>query len=239
MRKLAWAAGAFSAAIIAANYITAGGWLIPSAAALLLCGIALALLRRRWLRAAVIFCFASALGLGCFSLHEHFTTAQARRLSGETRDFTAVVLDYPEAYDEYTRTEIRLDTEEGLPLRALLYDRSGEMLSAEPGDTLRGSAKLSAADERYGQRYDAYNARDVYLLASAKTLVVESAARRPLRSALMRLNRALTDRIEALFSKDVSPFFQALMTAYVTAKSAASQTFTPKSKRKAQDKADQ
>jgi transcriptional regulator with XRE-family HTH domain len=34
-------------------------------------------------------------------------------------------------------------------------------------------------------------------------------------------------------------FFQALMTAYVTAKSAASQTFTPKSKRKAQDKADQ
>ena len=211
MRKLAWAAGAFSAAIFAANYITAGGWLIPSAALLLLCGIALALLRRRWLRAAVIFCFASALGLGCFSLHELFTTAQARRLSGETRDFTAVVLDYPEAYDEYTRTEIRLDTEEGLPLRALLYDRSGEMLRAEPGDTLRGSAKLSAADERYGQRYDAYNARDVYLLASAKTLVVESAARRPLRSALMRLNRALTDRIEALFSKDVSPFFQALM----------------------------
>ena len=34
-------------------------------------------------------------------------------------------------------------------------------------------------------------------------------------------------------------FFQALMTAYVTAKAAASETFTPKSKRKAQDKADQ
>ena len=34
-------------------------------------------------------------------------------------------------------------------------------------------------------------------------------------------------------------FFQALMTAYVTAKNEASATFTPKSKRKPKDKADQ
>ena len=39
--------------------------------------------------------------------------------------------------------------------------------------------------------------------------------------------------------EDKDAFFQALMTAYVTAKNAASETFTPKSKRKAQDKADQ
>ena len=39
--------------------------------------------------------------------------------------------------------------------------------------------------------------------------------------------------------EDKDAFFQALMTAYVTAKNAASETFTPKSKHKAQDKADQ
>ena len=53
MRKLAWAAGAFSAAIIAANYLPGGVWTLPAGLALLLLGLGLALLKRRWLRAAV------------------------------------------------------------------------------------------------------------------------------------------------------------------------------------------
>ena len=57
MRRLAWAAGAFSAAIFAAKYFLPDLWLLLLAGLLVLAGTGLLLLRRRWLRAAVIVCF--------------------------------------------------------------------------------------------------------------------------------------------------------------------------------------
>ena len=211
MRRLAWAAGAFSAAIFAANYLPAGGWLFPSAALLLLMGLALALLRRRWLRAAVIALVSAAVGLGCYALHDQIVSAPARELAGQTREFTATVLDYPEIYDDYTRTEIRLKTDGAPPLKAILYDRSDEMKPAKPGEELQGYARLSAAELRYGQRYDAYNARDIYLLALSESVERNAEAAPRIPAVLARINRALTDRVEAIFPPDVTAFFQALM----------------------------
>lgn len=211
MRKLAWAAGAFSAAIIAANYLPGGVWTLPAGLALLLLGLGLALLKRRWLRAAVIACIAAALGLGCYALHDHIIAEPARELAGQTREFTATVLDYPEIYDSYTRTEIRLKTDGAPPLNTILYDRSDEMKTAKPGEEIQGSARISAADRRYGRRYHAYHARDIYLLASSKGVErnTEIAPRLPV--LLARINRVLTDRVEAIFPPDVTAFFQALM----------------------------
>ena len=212
MRRLAWSAGAFSAAIILANYIPTVGWILPTAVGLLLLGGALALLRRRWLRAAVIAFVSAAVGLGCYALHDHFIAAPARELAGQTREISATVLDYPDVYDDYTRTEIRLETAGAPPLNTLLYDRSGTMERAKPGDVLSGSVRLSAAEFRYGRRYDAYNARDIYLLADTRgDITLDIGATKGFAAQFARLNRALTDRVEAIFPSDVTAFFQALM----------------------------
>lgn len=212
MRRLAWAAGAFSAAIFAANYLLPGVWVLPCAILLLVMGGGLAALRRRWLRAMVISCFAATIGLGCFALHAHYTSAPAERLSGETRDFTAILLDYPEIYDEYSRAEVRLKAEGAPALHTLVYDRSGVLQNAKPGDELYGTARFSSAELRYGQRYDAYNARNIYLLANSnENLALRQNASRGFSALLARFSRALTDRVEAIFPEDTVAFFQALM----------------------------
>ena len=212
MRRLAWAAGAFSAAIFAANYIPSGPWLIPTAAALLLLGSGLALLRRKWLRAAVITCIGAACGLACFSLHAAFTSTPAAALAGESREFSALVLDYQEVYEDYSRAEVRLKTEGTPALGAILYDRSGVLQDAKPGDTLQGFAKLSTADLRYGKRYDAYQARNIYLLANTReSLALSVDGRVSLSALLLKLNHALISRVETIFPENTKAFFSALM----------------------------
>lgn len=212
MRRLAWAAGAFSAAVFAANIFSSAAWVIPTAVVLSALGAALLLLRRKWLRAAVIVCFSAAFGLSCFALHARFTSDPAKELSGETCAFTAVVLDYPDVYEDYARAEVRLKTNGAPALRALLYDRGGSLTSVAPGDELSGTARLSATDQRYGRRYDAYQARDIYLLANTQEpLMLQRGGRLRLSTLLPRLNRLLTSRVEAIFPSDTSALFQALM----------------------------
>ena len=212
MRRLAWAAGAFSAAIFAANYILPGPWLLPLAGLLVLLGAGLVLLRRRWLRAAVIASFAAAVGLSCFFVHARMTTVPASKLDVQTRPFTATLLDYPDEYEDYTRAELRVKVE-GLPaIRTLLYDRGGALTGAEPGDSISGEARFSAADTRYGRDYDAWHARDIYLLADSEAgLSLSKATGMTARSFLMKTNRSLTERVDAIFPEDCSAFFLALM----------------------------
>lgn len=212
MRRLAWAAGAFSAAIFAANYLPAGPWPLPAAALLFLLGLGLLVLRRKWLHAAVISCIAAACGLGCFALHAQLTSVPAAKLAGENREFTAVVLEYPDIYDTYTRAEIRLKTDGAPPLKTLLYDRDGVLQDARPGDTLSGIAGLSAADSRYGRHYGGYNARDIYLLANSKgDLTLSHCDSFRLSALLLRMNRTLVERVIKLFPEDTENFFTALM----------------------------
>ncbi|MBQ6465916.1 MAG: DNA internalization-related competence protein ComEC/Rec2 [Oscillospiraceae bacterium] len=212
MRRLAWAAGAFSAAIIAANYLPAGGWLLPSAAVLLLFGLALATLRRRWLRAAVISCIAAALGLGCFALHAQTHTIPAKSIDKETRFFTATVMEYPVVHEGYIRVELRVRTDVTPPLRCIFYDRSGATADAEPGDRLSGEARFTAADTRYGRSYSAYHAQDIYLQANASEgVTLEKTSGFRLSAFAAKMNRALTDQVAQLFPEDVSGFFLALM----------------------------
>ena len=171
MRRLATGAIAFSAAVFAANYILPLGSLLICAAVMAALGALLLLSRRRWLRGVEIAMFAAALGLTVFALHARSTTFPARELDGQTVTIEATLLDYPDVYSGYCRAEIRLGGE--LPhLKTLLYDNKMQLAGAEPGQKLTLTARLRAADTRYGKDYDYYNAKGIYLTASSKSDIV-------------------------------------------------------------------
>jgi len=211
MRKLATVCAAFSAAIFAANFLLPGSVLLPAAAFLAAAGAALLALRRRWLRGVILAAFGLAAGLLCFAVHARCTTLPARRLDGETKPFTAVVLAYPRQYEEYASVELRLRVDGAPPLQTVLYDRTDSLGGLEPGDRITGTASLHAADLRFGKSYDRYNARNVFLTASLRELTRRERGGFSVSAAAVRLNRALADRIGLLFPEDTAAYFRALL----------------------------
>ncbi len=210
MRRLAAGCLGFSAAVFAANYIFPLGSLLLLAALFAAAGAGLLLLRRKWLRGVVIGLFAFALGLLCFYGHALGSTEKARQLDGQTLEISGRVLEYPRLYDDYCRTEVLLETE-GLPrLRALLYDSGEALRGAVPGQRFSMTARLSAADTRYGEPYDYYNSQNIYLLMNARTEAELSEPGFVLSALPARLSRAILDRIDRIFPADTAVFMKSL-----------------------------
>lgn len=210
MRSLAIGAGAFSAAVFAANYILPLNALIPLAIALVVIGVLLLLTRRRWLRAVVIAAFSLAVGLTVFAAYTDRTTVPAKELSGQTLEIDAVLLDYPIVYDGYCRAEVRLTGE--LPhLKALLYDNNKDLVGVEPGVRLHLTAKLKAADTRYGKDYDYYNSKGIYLTASGKSNISVDSEALYLPALPTKINRALAGRISEIFPADTAGFMRSVV----------------------------
>lgn len=211
MRRLATAAAAFSAAVFAANYLLSAGWLPVLGAAFAVSALTLTVFfRGRHTRRAIIAMFAFAAGFGVFMLHSARTTVPARQLDGETVEMTAVLLDYPDIYDDYCRAEIRLGG--ALPhLRAILYDNDRALTAARPGQTIRLTAKLRAADTRWGKDYDYYNARGIYLTASAKSDIVIEPEARCSAALPAAARRAAAGRIMRIFPADTAHFMRSVM----------------------------
>ncbi len=211
MRKLATAALAFSAAVFAANYILPSVWAPVCAAALAVLGAVLLAFRRKWLRGLVIALLGMALGLGWFSAHALLTKVPAAELDGKTREITARLLEYPQTYDTYCRALVRLEGD-GLPhLDALVYDSGRWLRNAEPGQIVRFTGRLGPADTKYGEAYDAYNARDIYFVIRTKSLILTLDRGFDVRSIPVRIQHAVAGMAARIFPSDVAPYMKALM----------------------------
>lgn len=167
MRKLAIGASAFSCAVFFACYLIPLR-LLPVFAIVAVILSALSLLHRsKFLLAVRIALMSAAFGFAVFAVHDARTVLPAKELDGETLIINAVLTDYPSIYEKYCRAEVKLDG--AVPhLRAILYDNSHQLENAVPGQSIRCTARLRAADTRYGEDNDYYNSRGVYLIASAK-----------------------------------------------------------------------
>lgn len=169
MRYLAITALAFSAAMFAANYILPTGVLLWLAATLAVLGLLLLFVLRRH-TAIRLLLFGVALGFAVFFAHASFTAIPAGKLDGETIDIEAIILDYPKVYDDYGRLEIEL-AGDGLPhISGYLYDNDLTMTELHPGERISLTVSMRSADTRYGKDYDFYNSRDIYFIASAKSV---------------------------------------------------------------------
>ncbi len=212
MRKLAVAALSFSAAVFAANYIFSVKLCLVLAVFFLLAGVALFSMRRKWMKGLVICSFSLSVGLICFGIHYMATTLPAHELEGQTVNVSAKVLSYPKQYSDYSSAEIRLELD-GVPhLRAILYDRNGSLDNLTPGMKINGQVKLSSADVRYGEAYDYYNAKDIYLVANTTgSLEAEPASGFDPVCLAAGANRYLASKVDELFPSDTAHFMKSLM----------------------------
>jgi len=209
MRKLAVAATAFSAAVFLANYIQWARWLLIPAVILAFAGAFMAR-RERWMRPAVIAAAFFALGLLNYAVQYELTAGRAKELEGTTGEVTLRLTSYPTDYGDYCRAEGVL-TGEGMPgLKAIFYDNSASIRGARPGQTVRCTGKISAADTLFGERYDSYNAKDIYLKISAKG-AVKTEGTFDARAIPAYLNHALGERIREIFPEDTAPFMSSLL----------------------------
>lgn len=211
MRKLACGALAFSAAIFAANYILPRPWLPFLALVLAISGFALVLFKRRWLLGFEIALISAAVGMGVFFIHSTFTAVPAEKLSGAELEIEAVILDYPHVYEDYCRVDICLTGENTPRLKAVLYDNEKALAEAVPGQHISLRASLRAADTRYGEDYDYYYSKGIYLIANSKSETELGHISSALFSLPARIRHGIINTLDMLFPEDTAAFMRSVM----------------------------
>lgn len=211
MRVLASAALSFSAAIFAANYILELSALPAIAGVLLLCGLLLIIPRRRWLRGIVAGLIAAGLGLGWFYGHYMLTSAPAHAVDGTEEEIHGRVLDYPVVYDDYCRLRIKAEGKGINGLEALVYDSSMALAEAEAGDIVSFYGSIRSADVKYGEEYDYYNSRDIYLVINTRSNVELTDGGNYIPAMPAKLNHAVAGMINQIFPADTRAFMRSLM----------------------------
>ncbi len=211
MRKLAVFAFSFSAAIFACNLFlpfAAVWWL---AAGFALAGLLTLAARQKWMLGLVLCFFGLSAGLLCYALHAQRTLIPAVELDGETREVRGEILTYPRSGETYCSAEILLNGEDLPHVRALLYCDGTDLASAKPGDRVSCVCTLRRGDMRYGEQYDRYLSRDLYLVASAREAPVICEGGVSLRAIPVNVNHGLSKLVDTIFPSDTAPFMKSLM----------------------------
>ena len=209
-RKLAAAAGGFSAAIFAANYLIDRYMLIYAAVFSAFLGALLLLPGRRWLRSGIIALMAFALGILCYQFNYDRSVGKTLKFNGESHEVYAELCDYPTVYEDYCRLEVKLLGDELPELKAIVYDNEMTCTELKPGERIRFTGTVRRADMVYGESYDNYYSRGIYLKISAQG-EIEREAEQVGGYFLLRLSRGLAGHISEIFPEDTAAFMQALL----------------------------
>ena len=212
MRKLAYAAGGYAAAIFLAHYVLPAR-LLPYAAGIMALFALPAFLLPRGVRMRVMLAAVSAaVGFGWYFCAAHLRLEPVQAVSNDERTVTARVTAYPQEYEHSVGITVRL-TDPVLPhLTARLYDYAGESAELRPGDEITVRVKLRPATERYGEETDTYLSRGIYFLGTIQE-APEKTGVWPYRVLYFpkTIAYALKTSAARVFPEDAVPFAQALM----------------------------
>ena len=209
-RKLAVAAGAFSAAIFAANYILPLRFLIYAAVLSAVLGALLILPQRKWLRPGVIALMSFALGILAYQLNYDRTVGRTLQYNGESYPVYTELTDYPTVYEDYCRLEVKLLGDELPGLKAIVYDNEMSCTQLLPGQRISFTGTIRRADTVYGESYDNYYSKGIYLKISAQS-GIEVLEERGGNYSILVISRSLSGHINKIFPEDTSAFMQALL----------------------------
>lgn len=213
MRRLAVFAGGFSLGAFLycfpLRFLPGDGPPLAAAGLALALGVLSLLLPWERRRRCVAFCAALSLGLGWSWLYARQIQRPAQDLAGRTEDFAATVCGYASETDFGARVTVLL---EGVPGKAVLY-AGRELLDLAPGQTVAGQARFSDAARIRDEDITAFTSKGVFLLAYGRgALVVGEGTRHSPRWYPIRVGRAMTERIQLLFSGDAAGFLTAILT---------------------------
>ena len=212
MRKLAWFAGAFSAAVFLAVYLLPEGLLLPAGAVCALVLLLGLLLQGDNRLRALLACLGLAAGLMWTGTYGQLTHAPAQALAGTEGTISATAADWPRETAYGSSVLVYLRPEEGLPISTRLYldDPSPDL---RPGDTLTVPAELRLADTIAGEHTDYYYAKGILLVAYGEgEAEVSRPARPPWWTWPSYAARALEDSVERAFPDWAAPLVTALIT---------------------------
>lgn len=212
MRKLAWFAGAFSAAVFLAVYLLPEGLLLPAGAACALAALLGLLLRGDRRRRMMLACLGLAAGLVWTGTYGQLTHAPAQALAGTEGTISATAADWPRETAYGSSVLVYLRPERGLPISTRLYldDPSPDL---RPGDTLTVPAELRLADTIAGEHTDYYYAKGILLVAYGEgEAEVSRPARPPWWTWPSYAARALEDSVARAFPDWAAPLVTALIT---------------------------
>lgn len=212
MRKLAYAAGGYAAAIFLAHYVLPARLLLYAAGTMLLTALVSLLLPRSARSRVLLLAVSAVVGFGWYFGAAHLRLEPVQAVSSDERTVTARVTAYPQEYEHSVGLTVRL-TDPALPhWTARLYDYAGESAELRPGDEITVRVKLRPATERYGEETDTYLSRGIYFLGTIQE-APEKTGVWPYRALYFpkTIAYALKTSATRVFPADAVSFAQALM----------------------------
>ena len=163
MRKLAWSAFSFAAAIALCHYIVPSAvrlWLIVPLTAAALCAC---MLRGKLRSCILLLCVFSIVGIVRYDAHVIENLGLENELQGNEYRITAYVAEYPVIYDDYSKITVHLRTDRLPQVKTVLYDYENNVDALEPGDMIRTTVKFTSASVSSGEETDTYISKGIYL----------------------------------------------------------------------------
>lgn len=213
MRKLAIAAFSFGAGVFAAVYIFSGVGLFYFAGICVLLGFLGFLLRDKKRTAVILICFSAAVGLLWSRGYDMIFLSKAYALRNTEGSFTAELSDYPEETYYGMKCEVKLDTGDILPVKAMLYSYTDELLELEPGDRIAFEGEILPADNIAGEETSSFTSKGYFLrIYSDRITEVRKAESLPLRYFPRLISKKTGEIIDSIYPESSQGLMRALLT---------------------------
>ena len=213
MRKLAYCAGGFSAAIFLAHFLLPVRWVLPGALAAVVLALVTLLLPGQTRRRVMVALLSAAIGFGWYAAATAMRLTPAQNVSGDVQTVTARVTEYPVAYERSYGLTVVLTSPNVPDCKARLYVSDAGAADLHPGDEITADVKLRPSTLRYGEETDSYISKGIYLIGSVqdKTLECTGVWSRSWLYWPKTVAQSLKASAQTAFPADVLPFAQALM----------------------------
>ena len=213
MRKLAYCAGGFSAAIFLAHFLLPVRWVLPGALAAVVLALVTLLLPGQTRRRVMVALLSAAIGFGWYAAATAMRLTPAQNVSGDVQTVTARVTEYPAAYERSYGLTVVLTSPNVPDCKARLYVSDAGAADLHPGDEITADVKLRPSTLRYGEETDSYISKGIYLIGSVqdKTLERTGVWSRSWLYWPKTVAQSLKASAQTAFPADVLPFAQALM----------------------------
>lgn len=154
MRKLAYCAGGFSAAIFLAHFLLPARWVLPGALAAVVLALVTLLLPGQTRRRVMAALLSVAIGFGWYAAASALRLTPAQNVSGDVQTVTARVTEYPVAYARSYGLTTLLTSPDVPNCKARLYVSDADAAALRPGDEITADVKFRPSTLRYGEETD-------------------------------------------------------------------------------------
>lgn len=164
MRKLTYAAMAYTLAIFVLHYFEFQYNLMIAAISIVaLSVVSILLLRGNMRKRVLIVSLFVLLGLVRYEVHQKNTVDKFEDYLGLECRITAEVCEYPVLYDNSVKYTVKLATDLLPKTKAIIYDYTTSSSELIPGAKIRATVRLSSALFSSGEETDSYISKGVYV----------------------------------------------------------------------------